>query len=144
VVVGGRLHLVLQGWILPSTHIKDMWNLWQSVASLSRLLGCAILKKLDLHNNTAHITLRLILVLRSLDCHVYGPAVSEIDADNKTIDGYVNPDVVNTVVKALANHPSAGERMKRKRVWLATAWKNNETADTSGCERGCVKGRGGI
>jgi hypothetical protein len=58
---GGRLHMVLQGWTLSSTHNKDMWNLWQLVTSLSRLLGCAILKKLDLHNNTAEtaqITLR--------------------------------------------------------------------------------------
>jgi hypothetical protein len=31
---GGRLHRVLQGWTLPSSHIKDMWNLWQSVTSM--------------------------------------------------------------------------------------------------------------
>jgi hypothetical protein len=68
------------------------------------------------------------LVLRSLDCHVYGPAVSRIDADNKMMDGHVNPDVVNTVLKALTNHPSAGERMKRKRMWLSTTGKHHPTS----------------
>jgi hypothetical protein len=54
---GGRLHMVPQGWVYPSTNIKDTWNLWHfgHLADKIRPLRC--LKKFDLVG-TAQITLQ--------------------------------------------------------------------------------------
>jgi hypothetical protein len=53
---GGRLHMVPQGWVYPSTNIKDTWNLWHfgHLADKIRPLRC--LKKFDLVG-AAQITL---------------------------------------------------------------------------------------
>ena len=53
---GGRLHMVPQGWLFPSTNIKDTWNLWHfgHLADKIRPLRC--LKKFDLVG-AAQITL---------------------------------------------------------------------------------------
>jgi hypothetical protein len=53
---GGRLHMVPQGWLFPSTNLKDTWNLWHfgHVADKIRPLRC--LKKFDLASG-AQVTL---------------------------------------------------------------------------------------
>jgi len=45
---GGKLHMVPQGWIFPSTNIKDTWNLWHFGHLTDKIRPLRCLKKMDL------------------------------------------------------------------------------------------------
>jgi hypothetical protein len=53
---GGKLHMVPQGWIFPSTNIKDSWNLWHFGHLTDKIRPLRCLKKIDLVG-AAQITL---------------------------------------------------------------------------------------
>jgi hypothetical protein len=53
---GGRLHMVPQGWIFPSTNLKDTWNLWHFGHLSDKIRPLRCLKKFDLVG-AAQITL---------------------------------------------------------------------------------------
>ena len=53
---GGRLHMVPQGWVFPSTNIKDTWNLWHFGHLTDKMCPLRCLKKFDLVG-AAQITL---------------------------------------------------------------------------------------
>ena len=45
---GGKLHMVPEGWIFPSTNVKDTWNLWHFGHLADRIRPLRYLKKYDL------------------------------------------------------------------------------------------------
>jgi hypothetical protein len=45
---GGRLHMVPQGWIFPSTNVKDTWNLWHFGHLTDKIRPLRLIKKFDL------------------------------------------------------------------------------------------------
>jgi hypothetical protein len=48
---GGRFHMVPEGWVFPSTSIKDTWNLWYFGHHAERIRPLRCLKKFDLVGN---------------------------------------------------------------------------------------------
>jgi hypothetical protein len=45
---GGKLHMVPQGWVFPSTNIKDTWSLWHFGHVTDKIRPLRCLKKMDL------------------------------------------------------------------------------------------------
>ena len=48
----GRMHMVPEGWLFPSTTMKEMWNLWHFGHVQDRVRPLRYLKKVDLQSNT--------------------------------------------------------------------------------------------